>query len=229
MEVLGLSLLHSGVLIDDTLVCGDIHLGYEENLIREGVFIPKHQLDDIKQSFRDMSKAGFTRIILNGDIKHEFSRISAQERKEIADLIRHLRQYGEVVVNRGNHDNILLPLLEKIGLGHQESCRIGKFLITHGDVKHERKKGDTLVLSHDHPAITFTENSRKESFKCFLIDERRRIVVLPSLHSVSTGTDVLTERPLSPYFSTFNPFTVYVPRGDDILCFGKVKELKKKY
>ena len=58
---------------EKTLVIGDLHLGYEEMLINKGILVPKAQL---KETLRDLEelvkKTRPLRIVINGDLKHEF-------------------------------------------------------------------------------------------------------------------------------------------------------------
>jgi hypothetical protein len=64
----------------EILVISDIHVGYEEALNKQGILIPRLQFRDIAQRLEKIiSKRKFKIIVVNGDLKHEFGKISAQE------------------------------------------------------------------------------------------------------------------------------------------------------
>ncbi|MCX6711545.1 MAG: phosphoesterase, partial [Candidatus Woesearchaeota archaeon] len=64
----------------DNLILGDIHIGLEECINKEGVLIPRFQLEEVFSRLdKIFSKVKVKNIIINGDIKHEFGTISRQE------------------------------------------------------------------------------------------------------------------------------------------------------
>ena len=84
---------------EQILVFSDFHLGYEEALQRRGVLIPRFQFKDtlkrLEQIFVDCKKKKYVikKIIINGDLKHEFGKISDQEWREILKLIDFLLEH----------------------------------------------------------------------------------------------------------------------------------------
>ncbi len=47
-----------------------------------------------------------TRVVVNGDLKHEFGRITRQEWMEAKNFIEFLQEnFNEVILIKGNHDN----------------------------------------------------------------------------------------------------------------------------
>ncbi|MGB4611017.1 MAG: phosphoesterase, partial [Methanothermobacter thermautotrophicus] len=79
LEICDLSLI-----IEDSMVIADLHLGYEQYLNTQGVMVPGFQFRRIIEridAIRDVS--GASGIIINGDLKHEFGRVSWQENREI--------------------------------------------------------------------------------------------------------------------------------------------------
>ena len=52
----------------------------------------------------------------------------------------------------------------------KEFERIGDILITHGDVvnKEELKGAKVIVIGHEHPAVSITDDVRTELYKCYL-------------------------------------------------------------
>ena len=153
------------------LVIADSHIGYEESLQRQGVMVPMMQLKDIlKRLGNILSKVEVEQIIFNGDIKHEFGRISRQEWKETFELLDFLQKHSKVVLVKGNHDTILGPLAMRKNLEIRDYAVLGDVFITHGHKNYEiPKEVKTVIIGHEHPAITLHEGGRYEKYKCFLI------------------------------------------------------------
>ena len=95
------------------LVIGDLHLGYEESLNRGGVFVGRKMFEEmILQMGEIFAKTGrVDLIVLLGDVKHDFSGVLRQEWNDVLGLIDYLeeglREGGEIIIARGNHDNYL--------------------------------------------------------------------------------------------------------------------------
>ena len=71
-----------------TLLITDTHIGYEESLNKQGMFIPRFYFKDMIQRLEKIrKKVKPLRIIINGDIKHEFGNISNQEWRHTLRLI----------------------------------------------------------------------------------------------------------------------------------------------
>ena len=59
------------------LIIGDMHIGLEEALNKQGVFIPRQGVDEVIRRLKKIiSKVKIKEIILIGDVKHEFGVIS---------------------------------------------------------------------------------------------------------------------------------------------------------
>ncbi len=61
------------------LIINDLHLGYEGELHARGILVPKVQYDLIvKEIGKILAVVNPLQIVINGDLKHEFGRISSQ-------------------------------------------------------------------------------------------------------------------------------------------------------
>ena len=106
----------------------------------------------------------------------------------------------------------------------------GDILITHGHKipnKNILKKAKTIVIGHEHPAISLKEDVRIEKFKCFLKGKykRKKLIVMPSFCLATEGTDILKERLISPFLDhDLRNFEVFIV-ADKVYDFGKVKNL----
>jgi len=218
-----------------TLVLSDLHLGFEESLVRQGVLVPKSHWKDLMFLLSEVLKRTDPKtIVVNGDIKHDFGSISRQEWDDVSRLIDFLRLHcKEIIFVKGNHDTILKPIAEKKGLRVVKEFVVDDALILHGDTipTSVLKNVKTIIVGHAHPAVRLRQGVRNELFKCFLVGKwkKKNLVVLPSMNPLLEGSDVLQDRNISPFLSkkSVGDFGVFVVDGVDVLKFGKLKGLKE--
>ncbi|RLG70705.1 MAG: hypothetical protein DRO11_05815 [Methanobacteriota archaeon] len=203
---------YPGVYISniDAVVVSDLHLGYEGVLAQQGVYIPKVQYKKTVEALRvvtELCKA--KRIIINGDLKHEFSGVTYPEQEEIEGLFNFLAEkYMEIFLVKGKHDNYLYYLSKHYGAALSEAHQLGEYLFTHGDrldplQKHQNV--EYIIIGHEHPAIgLYDEIGTKEKVACFLygsLNQKQKIVVLPAFSYFAQGVEMNTtprEALLSP-------------------------------
>jgi len=230
----GISVHGNALLIGKALVISDLHLGQEEALNRKGVLIPRFQFKDIEDKLLMLiDETNPEELIITGDLKHEFGSILDTEWRNIVKLIdKILTKCKKIVVLKGNHDVMLGPIARKAGVSMEDHYLIGKNLICHGDVVPDEKlldKIDTIVIGHEHPAITLRKEGRAEKFKCFLKGKfkNKTLIILPTFNPLTIGKDVLSGGFLSPLIKgNLGSFEVFVSDENETLCFGKVKDLK---
>ncbi len=191
-----IQIIDLSLLVKDVLILTDFHMGYEEALNKRGVLMPRFQFKDtmerLKKIFEYIShkKIIINKIIINGDLKHEFGSISETEWRNILMLIDYLRKHcKELIIIKGNHDMMLKPVSDKreIKLVHyyliENKDAKGKddlTIVLHGDkipTKNDKEmfdafsKANTIIMGNEHPAISLKESKdsvRKEKFKCFI-------------------------------------------------------------
>ncbi len=211
---------------EKTLVLSDIHIGYEESLNKQGVMLPRRHLKDLLSRLDKVFEGlEVSRIVINGDLKHEFGTISNTEWKETLRLLDYLlKKCKDVVLIRGNHDTILGPIAKKREVKVRNYLLLGEVLICHGD-KIIDKDCKLVIIGHEHCAVGLREGAKREVYKCFLKGKfnEKVLIVMPSWNFV-LGSDVLQERLLSPYLSDVSDFEVYVV-SDGVYSFGKVRDL----
>lgn len=210
--VLKIRFLQDCVLINDfILVIGDMHIGYEENILEQGV-VPRTQLKEILKKLDNVfnlinnEDIKIKKIVLLGDLKHEFGKISISEWGETLELLDYLvKKCKKIVLIKGNHDNMLSPIAEKrkiklksyykVKIKNKEIC----FL--HGDKYYKKciENSDVLILGHLHPAISLTDKYKKEKYKCFLkgLLNRKKVYILPSFSKINLGYDIKEIKDLS--------------------------------
>jgi len=221
-----------------TLALSDFHLGYEEMLNRSGVFVPRTNFAAIKKHLSEkvFSKCKPERIIILGDLKHEFGVISKQEWREVFEMLEFLSGHcKEIVLLRGNHDKILAPIAEWKNLSILENgfySEEDKALFLHGDKivrSADFEQAETVVIGHEHPAVSIREGVKNEQFKCFLKGgfDGKNLVVLPSLNQLNIGTDLSREKTLSPFLKRgLGDFEVWAVE-DKAYYFGKLSGLEE--
>lgn len=179
------------------LVLTDLHIGYESSLKEKGIYIPQNSYPYIRSIIHSLLEStGARTLIMLGDVKHEFGKPSAQEWVEVKDLLQFLSDMGiEVHVVRGNHDNYIISILNRMGVPlHDPFMVLGDILLLHGHKVVEIPDGvRAILMGHEHPAVSSRDLSgSRYKFKCFLAGHlgKRRLVVLPSISPLSLGVGI---------------------------------------
>jgi len=211
------------------LIISDTHIGMDEALNKEGILVPRFGFKDLKKRFEIILKdLEIDKIVINGDLKHEFGIISNTEWSQTLELLEILeKKCKDIILIRGNHDTILGPIAKKKNLKLKDFYKVGDILIAHGDkIIHEDAK--VIIIGHEHPAVGLKEDSRIETYKCFLKGkfENKTLIVMPSFNLVTEGSNILREDILSPYLDQdLSKFEVFIV-GDKIYDFGRVGDLE---
>jgi len=221
---------------DRALVIADLHLGIEEMFSSQGILVPRFNFLAIKKHLgeRVFPKVKPETIVINGDLKHEFGTISGQEWSEVIEMLRFLQKHCKrIVLIRGNHDTILGPIAKWENLSiEREGLLLEKSLVfvTHGEEIPKSaafKKAKTVVVGHEHPALTIRDKHRAEQFKCFLAGRfgSKSLVVMPSINHFSIGTDAREGNTLGPFLKKgFGKFRVFAV-ADKVYDFGPLENL----
>ncbi|MAH33290.1 phosphoesterase [archaeon] len=240
-----IELIDLAIYTNKTLIFSDFHVGYEESLNKQGIYVPRFQFNEIikrlDKIFLKLKKKKIERIIVNGDIKHEFGNISGQEWRHTLYLLDYFgKKCEEVILVKGNHDKILGPIAEKRKVKVCEHYLIdplrrntskNKILVIHGDKLPDKEilKGvSTVIIGHEHPAVSVKDSVRTEKYKSYLIGKwkGKNLIVQPSFNLITEGTDVAKEKLLSPFLrqnlKNFNAVIV----ADKLYGFGKVGDLE---
>jgi putative SbcD/Mre11-related phosphoesterase len=222
------------------IACSDLHLGYEGVMAENGIFLPKANLRKIKEEIgKVVNEKKPERVIIDGDIKNEFSKVHVEEFNELYELINFLRSSGikEIILIKGNHDNFVDRLKNSLGIKiYKQEALFGKYFFFHGEELpgEKSKEAEWLIMGHIHPAITlYTSVGKKEKIKCFLYGSfsGKKILVLPAMNYFVEGVSVNLEdvSELSPIFSNFdisNMHALCISEGET-LDFGTVGDLRK--
>jgi|TARA_Y100000310_G_scaffold344951_1_gene460728 hypothetical protein len=258
MKIFGdIELIDLAIYINRTLIVTDFHIGYEEALNKQGLMVPRFQFDEVIKRldsiFKKLEGKKIERIIINGDLKHEFGTISAQEWRHTLKLLDYFGQNcKEIILIKGNHDAVLGPIAKKRNVkvldhyvinqikektitknpfkGIKNNKNNKKIFVIHGDSipdKNLLKGISTIIIGHEHPAVSIRQAPRTELFKAFLTGKWRgkNIIAQPSFNLVTEGTDVLKEEILSPLLKNNLRNLNAIIVADKLYKFGKLGNL----
>ncbi|MGL4670316.1 MAG: metallophosphoesterase [Methanobacteriaceae archaeon] len=220
---------------DKYLIISDLHIGYEYALNKQGFMIPKFQFKKIIAKLElIIANSDANKIIVNGDLKHEFGKISKQEWKETEEFINFLEEhFEEIIIIKGNHDNFTEFILKQHNLNIYDNYSINiknnknkiteskiaepiNILILHGHRLNKEIKNnisanyDYVIIGHEHPSIGIRNCERVEKVKCFLNgvfnigSSEKQLIVMPSFNFLAEGSDILVEKTLSPFLKESN-------------------------
>ena len=181
----------------NALAVADLHLGYEGVMAKRGTLLPKVNLKKITELLSEaLKRTNAKKIIVDGDIKNEFSKVDEEEFNELYDFIGFAKEKSvEPILIKGNHDNFVERYKEPFKLTvFRQEAKIGRYLFFHGEeLPHDIKGVKMLIMGHEHPAIgVINAAGQKEKIRCFLYGSYKRVplLVLPAMNYFAMGTDV---------------------------------------
>lgn len=140
---------------DRVLVAGDLHLGMERELRREGVHGIEESPDLIAHLGQLAAEERVDRILLLGDVKHTLG--AWEPEKRALSGLEELAVPVEVVP--GNHDGELEEIAPFLTIHGARGIRIGDVGFLHGHTwpSEAVAQGGRLVLSHNHPHVALRD------------------------------------------------------------------------
>lgn len=236
------------LVTEGALVVGDLHLGIESEFYKSGFMIPS-RIERIKERILKMAFDNrCKKLVLLGDVKHDFHGVSWQEEREIPAFLEDLAKRLEVHVCPGNHDGNLREIApKKIRIHPNSGFRLGSCFFNHGQSWPGKDwlDAEVLVTGHNHPVIEFRDSLGFRSIEqCWLrakLDRKKikekygeagavkEAVLAPAFNSLVGGMPVNreSEGELGPLMKNgivrLNECGVYLLDGTYL---GKVKNLK---
>jgi hypothetical protein len=221
------------VVPEDVMVIADLHLGCEAALEQEGLSIPRVQTRKVQRLVADLvDSVRPSKLVVAGDLKHNFSRNLSQEWDDVSRFVRGLSDSVPLEVVKGNHDNYLGSILREHGVPFVRETSVSGVRILHG---HEgAMDGRPTVMGHVHPSLSLKERpGRGSKDPCFLYSEERQLLVLPAMSIVSGGVDVVAEERLgdmSPFLAGVGPGSMrpIAFSGRTALRFPRLEEMRNR-
>jgi metallophosphoesterase superfamily enzyme len=199
------------VLLGDTLVCADLHVGKARASNVEAPLGERDHLLDRLGALVDRYDPA--EVVVAGDFLHSFDRVPSDARETVTALEGRVRDAGaRLVVTPGNHDSMLdtiwqgpteaeyvldgVPAVVE-GAGESEGGgddgTDGQTVVCHGHAAPETA-ADCYVVGHDHPAITI----EGQKWHCYLYapDAYRgaAVLVLPAFTHLAGGVSINRRR-----------------------------------
>lgn len=224
----------------DSVVISDLHLGYEGVMAKRGTLIPKVNLRKILEALSSaFESTGARNLVINGDIKNEFSGVGVEEFDELYDLMQFTKKLGvRTTLIKGNHDNFVDRYREPFNLSiHSEHALIGSYFFFHGDrLPKKVPRCRMMLMGHEHPALSlYGTAGNRERLRCFVYGKygRTPLLVLPAMGYFSTGNDVNStgQRIFSPIFKKTDMAKMHaiVCGYGSTIDFGEIGKLRALY
>jgi len=181
----GLAFRDRAVLIADTLVLADLHLGQAE---ASRVELPVGNGRDVRDRLGSLLDATEpATVVFAGDLLHSFDTVPFAVTRTLDAVVDEARERDvEPVAIAGNHDTMLDTVWDGDIRGEY---RVGDTVVCHGHVEPDADAA-RYVLGHDHPTIEVESRRRP----CYLVgDEQYRgasVVVLPAFSRLPRGVAV---------------------------------------
>ena len=211
-----------------TVVIGDLHLGYEKALEDEGLYLPRMNTCSIRDSLnRIICRYEPKRIVLLGDIKHDFARAPYECRYDVSSIIKMLTDAAEVIVVKGNHDNFLQNILSDTNLDVQDFADIGGLRLEHGHVDSGVRP---VAIGHEHPSVKISDAlSGSVKLQCFMHSKDDGIIVIPPFSPFSSGSDLSSEQFMSDACRNADMDNAYVYGVSEIgmIRLGRLGKLRE--
>jgi putative SbcD/Mre11-related phosphoesterase len=229
--------LEDSVIINDIYVLTDFHIGKGD----EYGFEINDVIEKLEKNFKTIENIiKIKKIVILGDFKHDFGKIEGWEVNlclKIIDYLLKKVKKENIIFIKGNHDNILIPILKKRGLKLYDYYLFMDIGFLHGDkkIKDVINKSKLLILGHLHPSITLSDKYKSERFKCFLKGKwkNRWVIIIPSFNPVNFGYDLsgIKERSNNDFFIISNKellnfkVMIYNPIDQKVHKFEELKKL----
>lgn len=171
-----------------TAVVGDLHLGYESALESEGMFIPRINTESVRESLNKIiDDYEPQRIVLLGDVKHDFSRSKYSAREEVRSIVKLVSDAAETVVIKGNHDNYLQNILADLGVNALDYCDVMGYRLEHGHVDSGHRP---VIIGHEHPSVRIRgEPGGSVKLQCYVV-AKEGVIVIPPFSPLASGNDL---------------------------------------
>jgi putative SbcD/Mre11-related phosphoesterase len=173
----------------DSVVIGDLHLGYEIELRKKGINVFTNLYEKIEKIKK---RTNAKRIVLLGDVKHSIFRPSKKEEKIIKEFFEFLNlNFLEIFVVKGNHDAFLEEYVSA-KIYSSRGFKIGKYGFFHGNSKPFKKvlSCKYLFCSHLHSKIFLPENIKKYEIPVFIVAKgKNKIIILPPFNDILFGKE----------------------------------------
>ncbi len=175
---------------EKVLIFSDLHIGIEETSLVGIRVQTKEMIDRALSLINDYEPK---MLVLNGDLKHSFSKEITQEWHELVLFVEEITRSSaleKIIAIKGNHDFYLKNIFRKTEVEVCEYFKLSDFLILHGDKRFELEtKKHFLIIGDEHPSLTLRDEVgarfKLPLFLCF-----ENLLVMPAFNKLSRGNDI---------------------------------------
>jgi len=224
----------------DALVVSDLHLGYEVVAAEQGITLPRTQTGELKKQIEKAHKIHPAKnIIIDGDLKHEFSETSYHEFGEVFDFLDFLsKKFSKVVVLKGNHDTFMWRVTRRFeNVELLDTFEQGDFFFAHGhqDLDLKRIGASWVIIGNEHPSLALVDElgiKAKVRAAIFGGIGRKKVLVLPAMSIFAPGTDInMCDKshllcPILKKHGVDNFEAIGIIEGEESLRFPKISRLR---
>jgi len=150
------------------LVVADLHLGIESQLREQGVHTSLQAQKMIDHFLSICKKYKPKEIILLGDIKHNIPSATIQERRDVINFLRLIKEYGTIHIIPGNHDGFIKKLSPDEILVHPSDGFIIEnigFVHGHRWPNEDIMRCKQIIMGHTHPTVMFRDRLEYKTFE----------------------------------------------------------------
>jgi len=175
------------------LVIADLHLGFEENLRKKGIYIPD-QSENMMVEVVDIAKrCDVRKLIVLGDLKERIGSHKRTEERINRAFSLWLQFFDRILVIKGNHDGLMERMVprEVEVIGSQGTVIEGIGLFHgHSWPSEEVLSSKYLIMAHLHPAVVIGEADLREYIRVFVFSrvklkdgrEKKRAIIMPAFN-----------------------------------------------
>jgi putative SbcD/Mre11-related phosphoesterase len=232
------------VLLGETLVCADLHVGKART---SNVDLPLGEREHLLGRLGALlDRYDPSEVVVAGDFLHSFDHVPSDVQETTTALKRRVRDAGaRLVVTPGNHDAMLdsvwqepteneyvlsgVPAVIESEVGTDTT---GQTVICHGHAAPETE-ANCYVIGHDHPAITI----EGKKWHCYLyapdVYRDAAVLVLPAFTHLAGGVSINQRRgtatltsPLVTDLDRFQPI-VRDEEADETRAFPPLGEFRE--
>lgn len=229
-----ISFCNRGIIIDDTFIISDTHIGYFNNI--DSMTIKDEQNDILDRIENVTKKSGINKLVINGDVFHEFKTPSIGS-KQIYNDIRTILEANncDLIPISGNHDEKSNNSPKsKYNFDNMYSFDFNNkdVVITHGHEKLENKRGDLYILGHIHPILNIN-GVKWPTYLYGNVQDKYSVLISPCFSTYQDGVIISENMDFNinfPYvkskeFYTLKPY-IYDSNKNIVRKFPELSELK---
>lgn len=198
------------VLVDDTLVIADTHLGFTEEL---QIGNPRDEYQSFLDALTELVHTHKPQtVVIAGDIFDSFKFPPDKTLNTVREAKNYINSQGaRLVVTPGNHDTDAIPWESGIVDEATPEYRVNQeVVILHGH-KEPTKDADLYIIGHLHPTVRI----QTQKWPCYLYGKNAYgnsdVLILPKFTEHSGGAAISStytpeiDFPLANSFSEFKP------------------------